>query len=145
MLFRSKKAHDTDAGYDCFISQFARPDKDGSVTTLPDQKLVLKHGERILCQLGFATKFPTGYYAQLCPRSGLALKKGLMTIIGTIDAGYRGEWGAIVVNLGDDTELELGMKICQFIFKKIDDVIVKFVHDLSMDGDRQGGFGSTGH
>lgn len=116
------KAHDTDAGYDCYINSFY-------MSINGDQlKDVSKMGYQILepldivgCGLGFKTSIPYGYYCQILPRSGNAIHKGL-TIVnspGTIDSGYRGEWIAIVGNIGKTEQtLQIGDKICQIIFRK---------------------------
>lgn len=107
----------------------------------------LKPLERVGCPLGFATAIPEGYYFKVVPRSGLALWDGISIVNspGTIDAGYRNEWMAIVVNLSNrDVVLKKGERICQIILVKVYDY--EFVEtDNLPDSDRGlGGFGSTG-
>ncbi|MHA1620337.1 MAG: dUTP diphosphatase, partial [Promethearchaeota archaeon] len=107
----------------------------------------LKPLERILCPLGFATAIPEGYYATVVPRSGFALWEGLSIVNspGTIDAGYRNEWGAIVVNLSNrDVVLHKGDKICQLIIRKLVDYDFEIVEELPTSDRGLGGFGSTG-
>ena len=115
-----KIANQGDAGADCFISAFKQiidPDTK-QLEELDVEEYSLQPMERIGCPLGFATAIPEGYYAAVVPRSGLALWQGLALVNtpGTIDAGYRNEWMAIVVNLSDrPVTLKKGDKICQFI------------------------------
>lgn len=108
---------------------------------------VLKPLERIGCPLGFATAIPEGYYFKVVPRSGLALWEGISIVNapGTIDAGYRNEWMAIVVNLSNkEVTLKKGDRICQIILTKMHDY--EFIEiDKLPDSERGlGGFGSTG-
>ena len=91
--------------------------------------------------LGFALEVPNGYMATIRPRSSMNAK-GVLTQIGTIDSGYRGEIKAVLINLtGEDIEIKKGDKICQIIIQPV--TIADFVENL---GDKRGigGFGSTG-
>ena len=100
-----------------------------------------------MCPLGFASEIPKGYYGAVVPRSGLALWEGISIVNspGTIDAGYRNEWGAIVVNLSNKSiTLNKGDKICQFIIRKLVDYELETVEELSNSERSLGGFGSTG-
>ncbi len=146
-----------DAGVDCFINGFKKiiiggkkeivGNNDRKLEEIGSNTFSLKPLDRILCPLGFASEIPQGYYAAVVPRSGLALWEGISIVNspGTIDAGYRNEWGAIVVNLSNKAiTLNRGDKICQFIIRKLDDYELETVEELS-DSDRGlGGFGSTG-
>lgn len=142
-------AKDGDAGADCFINGFKKI-IDGTNHKLQEidvEEYTLEPLERILCPLGFATAIPEGYYAAVVPRSGLALWEGLSicNTPGTIDAGYRNEWGAIVVNLSNHpVTLHKGEKICQLIIRKLVDYDFKIVEKLSASDRGLGGFGSTG-
>jgi len=143
-----KRQKDGDAGFDAYIHGFKyidRPKKELCVCSY--KEIVLRPQQRIICGLGFATEIPKGYYAQIVPRSGLAVWDGL-TILnapGTIDSGYRNEWTAIVVNTSDSViYLKVGDRICQIIIKKLIDF--EFIEvDVLSDSERGlGGFGSTG-
>lgn len=136
-----------DAGADCFINGFKKIEGTKKLAEIESNTFTLQPLDRILCPLGFASDIPQGYYAAVVPRSGLALWEGISIVNspGTIDAGYRNEWGAIVVNLSNKAvKLNRGDKICQFIIRKLVDYELETVQELS-DSDRGlGGFGSTG-
>lgn len=104
-------------------------------------------GDRALVKTGIAIELPENTEAQIRPRSGLALKHGitLLNTPGTIDEGYRGEIGVIVINLGKEAfKVTKGMKIAQMVIKPTLTVEVVEIKELS-DTDRGvGGFGSTG-
>jgi len=136
-----------DAGADCFINGFKEIGNKKELKELNSDIFTLQPLERILCQLGFATEIPQGYYAAVVPRSGLALWEGISIVNspGTIDAGYRNEWGAIVVNLSNKAIiLKKGDKICQFIIRKLEDYKFETVEELADSERSLGGFGSTG-
>ncbi len=144
-----KMATEGDAGADCFINGFKKIiNKDAKkLEEISEDEYILQPLERVLCPLGFATAIPLGYYAAVVPRSGLALWEGLSIVNspGTIDAGYRNEWGAIVVNVSNSpVTLHKGDKICQFILRKLVDYDFEIVEDLSESERGLGGFGSTG-
>ncbi|TFG09132.1 MAG: dUTP diphosphatase [Promethearchaeota archaeon] len=107
----------------------------------------LKPLERIGCPLGFSTAIPMGYFFKVVPRSGLALWEGIsiLNTPGTIDAGYRNEWMAIVVNLSNkEVTLKKGERICQIILAKMHDYEFIETEDLPESDRGLGGFGSTG-
>ena len=138
-----------DAGADCFINGFKRiiNGSKKELKEISDDTFTLQPLDRILCPLGFASDIPQGYYAAVVPRSGLALWEGISIVNspGTIDAGYRNEWGAIVVNLSNKAiTLNKGDKICQFIIRKLVDYELEPVEELSDSERALGGFGSTG-
>lgn len=107
----------------------------------------LKPLERKLISTGLFLEIPKGYEAQIRPRSGLALKKGLTVLNspGTIDADYRGEIGVILINLNSEEVLiEDGERICQMVFAKHEQVILKSVDIIAETERGSGGFGHTG-
>lgn len=113
-----------------------------------DTPVTLKPLERRLIPTGLFVELPEGFEAQIRPRSGLALKKGISVINtpGTIDADYRGEIGIILINLSDvDFMVNDGERICQMVINKVEKVSWIEVDSL-VDSDRgDGGFGHTGN
>jgi dUTP pyrophosphatase len=110
--------------------------------------ILLKPLERRLIPTGLFVELPEGYEAQIRPRSGLALKKGISVLNtpGTIDADYRGEIGIILVNLsGDSFLVKNGERICQMVINKIEKVTWKEVKTLEESERGSGGFGHTGN
>lgn len=109
--------------------------------------ITLKPLERILVPTGLFIELPQGYEAQVRPRSGLALKKGITVLNtpGTIDADYRGEIGVILVNLSqDDFVIENGERICQMVIASHETVKWDLVEVLEETERGAGGFGHTG-
>lgn len=154
-----KQTNKEDAGWDCYVSELFIIDgknkkmkpwrevmnKEAAKKGDEDVAYVSPH-RRICCGLGFAAELPEGWYAQIVPRSGLAIWKGI-TITnspGTIDNGYRNEWTAIVVNTSDETvEIKIGDAICQFMLKKSPDMKIEVVETLSESNRGTAGFGSS--
>lgn len=110
-------------------------------------KIILKPLERSLVKTGLFIELPEGHEAQVRPRSGLALKKGVTVLNtpGTIDADYRGEIGVILINLSnEDFEINDGDRIAQMIISKHETVKWNEVEILSDTERGGGGFGHTG-
>ena len=112
-----------------------------------EDPIVLKPLQRLLVKTGLFISLHPGYEAQVRPRSGLALKKGISVLNapGTIDADYRGEIGVILINLSDsDFMINTGDRIAQMVIAKHETISWKVVDELddSLRGDK--GFGSTG-
>jgi dUTP pyrophosphatase len=111
------------------------------------EPVVLKPLERKLIPTGLFVEIPAGYEAQIRPRSGLALKKGITVLNspGTIDADYRGEVGIILINLSnEDFIIESGERICQMIIASHETVQWNLVEKLEESERGEGGFGHTG-
>jgi dUTP pyrophosphatase len=111
------------------------------------EDVVIAPGARALVKTGFAMELPDGYEAQVRPRSGLAIKNGITVLNtpGTIDSGYRGEVGVILVNLSDAPfHVEKGMKIAQMVIAKFERAEIELASELSSSERGAGGFGSTG-
>lgn len=107
----------------------------------------LKSLERVLIPTGLFIELPVGFEAQVRPRSGLALKKGLSVLNtpGTIDADYRGEIGVILINLSnEEVTIEPGERICQMVIAKHEQAELIQVEVLNETDRGAGGFGSTG-
>ena len=103
--------------------------------------------ERKLIPTGLFIELPEGYEAQIRPRSGLALKRGLTVLNtpGTIDADYRGEVGVILINLSSEPQIiENGERICQMVIAKHEQPELVEVEELSSTERGAGGFGHTG-
>ncbi|MDY0360461.1 MAG: dUTP diphosphatase [Desulforegulaceae bacterium] len=111
------------------------------------QPLIIKPMERKLIPTGFAMAIPKGFEAQIRPRSGLAIKKGI-TIInspGTIDSDYRGEIKIGLVNLSsEEYVVENGARIAQMIISKIEHAKLIQADNLEDTTRNSGGFGHTG-
>ena len=112
-----------------------------------EESIILKPFQRLVVKTGLFISLQQGYEAQIRPRSGLALKKGITVLNspGTIDADYRGEIGVILINLSDsDFEINTGDRIAQMIIAKHETIKWEAVDKLddSVRGDK--GFGSTG-
>ena len=112
-----------------------------------DEPITLKPLGRCLVPTGLSIALPPGYEAQIRPRSGLALKKGigLLNSPGTIDADYRGEIGVIVVNLSEeDFVINDGERIAQMVVARHETVEWNVVEELDETERGAGGFGHTG-
>ncbi len=124
-------AHEGDAGLDLYAAE----------------NCILKPGERKLVSTGIKLALPSGYEAQIRPRSGLALKHGLSVVNtpGTIDSGYRGLVGVILINHGkEDFAVEKNMKIAQMVINRVENAKIEEVEELDDTSRGEGGFGSTG-
>lgn len=111
------------------------------------EPVILKSNERGLFKTGLFLEIPDGYEAQVRPRSGLALKKGITVLNspGTIDADYRGEIGIILINLSqEDFTVNNGERIAQLVFSPYSKVDLLQVEGLEESNRGLGGFGSTG-
>lgn len=111
------------------------------------EDLTIAPGERALVRTGLVLMLPPDAEAQVRPRSGLALKHGVTVLNspGTIDAGYRGEVGVILVNLGAEPfVVEKGMKVAQIVIAPVTQAEVVEVSEIDSTDRGAGGFGSTG-
>lgn len=139
-LIKPTRAHYNDAGIDCYAQEdiVLKPFK------VDDNMMYLTTNvstSPTLIPLGFGLEIPDGYMATIRPRSSMNLK-GVLTQIGTIDSGYRGELKAVLINLtNEDIELPKGSKICQLVIEPV--VLADLVEELNNDRG-EGGFGSTG-
>jgi dUTP pyrophosphatase len=113
-----------------------------------DMPIILKPLERTLIPTGLRIELPQGYEAQIRPRSGLALKNGIIlpNSPGTIDSDYRGEIKVIIMNMGhEDFIIENGMRIAQMVISPVQQVRFNLVDTVSLETVRgENGFGSTG-
>ena len=112
-----------------------------------DEPIIIKPLQRLVVSTGLFISLEPGYEAQIRPRSGLALNKGITVINspGTIDADYRGEIGVILINLSDSTfEINSGDRIAQMIIAKHETISWRVVEKLDKSDRGNKGFGSTG-
>jgi dUTP pyrophosphatase len=110
-------------------------------------RLLLKPLERVLVPTGLFMEIPSGYEAQVRPRSGLAIKQGITCLNspGTIDADYRGEIKVILINLSvEEQVIECGDRIAQMIIQKVEKATLKETEMISITARNEGGFGHTG-
>lgn len=109
--------------------------------------MVLAPGARTLVPTGLAIALPPGFELQIRPRSGLALKNGIIlpNSPGTIDEDYRGELQVIVMNAGTEPfTIERGMRIAQAVLAPVTRVTWEEMAELDETQRGAGGFGSTG-
>ena len=112
-----------------------------------DASVTLKPLERRLIPTGLHISLPAGYEAQVRPRSGLALKKGVTVLNtpGTIDADYRGEIGVVLINLSqEDFIVEDGKRIAQMVIARHEQGLFEEVELLDETERGEGGYGHTG-
>ena len=112
-----------------------------------NESVIIKPLERKLIPTGLFIELPEGYEAQIRPRSGLAIKKGITVLNspGTIDADYRGEVCVILVNLSsEDFEIVDGERICQMVIAAHERAEWTEVEKLGETDRGAGGFGHTG-
>lgn len=122
-------AHHNDAGFDLYAIE--------SVT--------IPAGERVLVGTGIAIEIPDGYVGLIWDKSGLSNTHGLKTLGGVVDAGYRGEIKAGVVNLSDESyTITVGHKVAQMLIQKVEHAEIREATELSDAVRGEGGFGSTG-
>ena len=129
------------------VPTYAHPGDAGADITAAEA-VTIAPGERALVMSGLSLALPHGFVAYVMPRSGLALRHGIALVNspGTIDAGYRGEIGVIMLNTDRETafHIEAGDRIAQLVIHPV--VRAEFVRVTDLPGTRRGsgGFGSTG-
>lgn len=114
---------------------------------LPDSSITLQPLERGLVKTGLFIELPVGFEAQVRPRSGLALKKGITVLNspGTIDADYRGEICVILINLSQEPfVINDGERIAQMVVARHEQAELVEVEELTDTERGAGGFGHTG-
>lgn len=129
--FIPTKAHQSDVGFDCRAAI--------------DKPVVIHPDNHELISLGFSIATPEGYTSDIRPRSGLT-SKGIVTMYGTVDPGYRGTVKACLYNIGSEPFIvQPNDRIAQLVILPVPQVILKDCEHLDSNTDRQAdGFGSTG-
>ncbi len=141
MILKVKKLSD-DAVLPCYAHE-----GDAGLDLFANEHVEMPPGQSRMIKTGISIQLPKGMEAQVRPRSGLALKHQITVLNtpGTIDEGYRGEVGVILINHGKTPfMIEKGMKIAQMIVKPVMHVAVEEAQQLSDTHRGKGGFGSTG-
>ncbi|WP_304227460.1 dUTP diphosphatase [Phocaeicola plebeius] len=130
------------------LPQYATPQSAGvDLRANLNEPIVLKPLQRCLVPTGLFLALPQGYEAQVRPRSGLAIKKGITVLNspGTIDADYRGEINVILVNLSaEEFVIEDGERIAQMVIARHEQAEWEEVEVLDETERGAGGFGHTG-
>jgi dUTP pyrophosphatase len=125
----------------------ATPGSAGFDVASAEPDFVLEPGERRLVHTGLELELPMGVECQVRPRSGLALRHGIIlpNAPATIDPDYRGELRVIVWNSGGEpVPVPRGMRIAQLVFARFEVPEIMETTELSESGRGAGGFGSTG-
>lgn len=125
------KLRDDDAGYDLYAIE----------------EVIIKPMERKLIKTGISLSIPTGFYAHISDRSGMALKKGAHCLGKIIDPSFRGEIGVILYNtdMYESIKVNQGDRIAQIIFKKYENInFIESSHLLASDR-KDSGYGSSGN
>ena len=108
--------------------------------------VTISSGERVLIPTGIHIQLPEGYEAQVRPRSGMFLKHGVTSHLGTIDSDYRGDIGVMLINHSkDDFTINDGDRIAQLVISKFERVDWDLVFFLDDSERGEGGFGHTGN
>lgn len=124
-----KYAKESDAGFDLYTRE----------------RIVLSPGIQVALPSGVAIEIPEGYVGLIWDKSGIAIKHGLKTMGGVVDAGYRGEVMVGMINLSDkEYVFEAGEKVAQMLIQKIEHVDFEMVSELSTTERGETGFGSSG-
>jgi len=130
------------------LPQYATPQSAGmDLRANLDEPVTLQPLERRLIPTGLHIALPAGYEAQVRPRSGLALKKGITVLNtpGTIDADYRGEIGVVLINLSQEPfVVNDGERIAQMIIARHEQGELIEVEVLDETERGEGGYGHTG-
>lgn len=125
------------------IPSYAHADDAGFGIYSIEEK-TLKPMEYYAVTTGISSEIPNEYFVSIRDRSSMAIK-GIHVVGGVIDAGFRGEWKIIMINLsGSDYKIEEGDKIAQGILQNAKQPTIELVEDLSDSSRGKKGFGSTG-
>ncbi len=129
---------------DAILPNYAHPGDVGlDLYSLEDCDI--KPGERKLFDLGFATEFDEGYAAIVKDKGGPPFKYGLHTMGGVFDAGFRGEYNVLLINLNNETtQIKKGQKIAQLIIYPVATAELEEIEELSNSARGEGKHGSTG-
>jgi len=138
MKIRIKKLHS-----DAIIPSYAHEGDAGmDIYSIEDITIMPKH--RVLVGTGISIELPKGYAALIWDKSGVA-KNGVTTLSGVGDSGFRGEYKAVLLNVGSKPyKIKKGQKIAQILIQKVEKPEILEVEKLSESKRGKSGFGSTG-
>jgi len=110
------------------------------------EEVIFAPGSQMRVRTGVALEIPDGYVGLVWDKSGISFNKGLKIVGGVIDAPFRGEFVASMVNLSKETQIiEKGQKFTQMLIQKFEDCDILEVSELSDTIRGEGREGSTGH
>jgi dUTP pyrophosphatase len=135
------------SGMDLCANQYALPSDLDTTLNFDENGFILKPGKRVLVKTGLKIELEPNTEAQIRPRSGLALMKGISIVNtpGTIDEDYRGEIGVVLINLGEeDFVINKFDRIAQIVFMPVLKYDFNIVEELSKTVRQEGGYGHTG-
>jgi len=129
---------------DAKIPTYAHPG-DAGLDLYSCENIVIEPSARHAVSLGFAMEFPHGFVARILDRSGMALKNGMHCLAGVVDAGYRGECKAVLINLSNEPySIEKGDRVAQMLIQPVEICDIEIVEKLSNSERGEGGFGGSG-
>lgn len=128
------------------LPEYATPQSSGmDLRYVGNEVIVIKPLERALLPTGIQIELPPGYEVQIRPRSGLSINKGLVAILGTIDADYRGELRVILANLSNEKRIiNPGDRVAQMVCAKVERMELIETEELSETDRGDGGLGHSG-
>ncbi len=126
------------------LPTYANP-SDAGMDIYSNEKVTVKPGEKRLVKTGAYMAIPSNHVGLVWDKSGYAVKHGIHVLAGVIDAGYRGEVGVVLKNLGDEEfTITKHMKIAQMLIQPVVSAQLEEVSELDDTARGKGGFGSTG-
>lgn len=129
---------------DVQLPNYAHQD-DAAMDLRSNEEVELAPMEKKIIKTGIMMAIPEGHVGLIWDRSGLAAKYSITTMAGVIDAGYRGEIGVVLINLGKESfKIEKGERIAQMLIQPIVTAHIVEVENLDETTRGEGGFGSTG-
>jgi len=131
------------------LPQYATTGSSGmDIRAFLESPVILQPMQRVLVATGLYIELPSGYEAQIRPRSGMALKQGITCLNspGTIDSDYRGEIKIILINLSDKEQvINPGDRIAQMVIQQVEKCILAESAEINVTDRSDGGFGHTGN
>lgn len=129
---------------DATLPTYAHPG-DAGMDVYSNEEVTLQPRERKAVSTGISMAVPEGYVALVWEKSGRALKEGLSTMAGVVDAGYRGEVMIVVLNVSETPiQISRGQKLAQILIQPVVSGMIREVESLEDSSRGTGGFGSTG-